>query len=100
MKKLSLILSVFMVTSLAANAYVDSQYLKSDKFLQNVGYSSETSKMLGITTDNPYRDVKKEEMTPANFFKRVYWYVNPAAQNDFDFYRDDAHFNGSSWKDM
>ncbi len=99
MKKLSMILSLFLLTSLSANAYVDSQYTSSEKFLVNVGYSAEAAKVIGITGQNPYRDMHKDNVTAGYVFKHLYKYLNPIAYGDYDFYNHSIDFNSSSWND-
>lgn len=99
MKKVILILSIFLATSMTANAYVDSQYLTSEQFLVNVGYSAEMKRMIGITADDPYREPYVEGNNPADIARRVYHYIVPGQNGDLDFYNHSGSFNGWSWKD-
>ena len=41
MRKIVLILSVFIATSMGANAYVDNMYMTTEQYMTNVGYSKE-----------------------------------------------------------
>ena len=56
MRKIVLILSVFIATSMGANAYVDNMYMTSEQYMMNTGYSKEMSKMIAITNQDPYRE--------------------------------------------
>ncbi len=99
MKKLILIMSLFFTTSLMANAYVDTEFLSTEKFLVNTGYSAEMSRVLNMTGDDPYRDVYEEPKTGKDIFRRVYHYIVPGQNQDLDFYNHSIDNNGWSWKD-
>lgn len=99
MKKIVLILSIFLSVSLTANAYVDSQYLKTEQFLVNVGYSKEMKNMVEITSEDPYREPYQEGKDPRDIARRVYHYIVPGQNGDLDFYNHSGSFNGWSWKD-
>ncbi len=100
MKKLALILFLFLCTSAVSQAYIDSQYMTTEQYLVNTGYSAEAAKVGSIATQDPYRENYVEEMTPKNVFKRVYWYLNPGAMLHYDFYNHNIDFNNTSWKDF
>ena len=99
MKKLVLIMALFLTTNVVANAYVDSQFLKTEKFLVNTGYSAEMPRVLSMTGDNPYRDVYVEPTKPKDVFRRIYHYIVPGQNQDLDFYNHSIDNNGWSWKD-
>lgn len=99
MKKMALILSLIMTSSLAANAYVDSQYTQTEQFLTNVGYSAEAAKVLTIVNQDPYREQYVEPTTPKQIFRRIYHYIVPGENDDLDFYNHSTNFDGWGWKD-
>lgn len=99
MKKIVLLAAIFISTSMSANAYIDSQYMSSEQFLVNVGYSAESARVLGIVNQDPYRENFNEGVNPADIARRVYHYVVPGQNGDLDFYNHNGSFNGWSWKD-
>ena len=99
MRKLVLILLMFVSTNLIANAYVDSQHTASEQFLVNTGYSKEMRKMVEVSNLNTYREPYQEVKTPQNIMRRVYHYIVPGQGQDLDVYNHNIHANGPSWKD-
>lgn len=99
MKKIALVLSLVMTSTLAANAYVDSQYMSSEQFLVNTGYSKEAAKVLTVVNQDPYREPAVEATNPKNVFRRIYHYIVPGQNGDLDFYNHSGSFDGWSWKD-
>ncbi len=100
MKKIALILTILLSTSLASNAFVDNMYMTSEQYLVNTGYSAEMAKMINITNQDPYRDNYVEENTRGNILKRAYSYIAPTTYTDIDFYNHSVNFNGPNWKDF
>ncbi len=99
MKKLILICTLFFSIVNTGHAYVDSAYTASEKFLVNVGYSSEMKRVLEMNTQNPYREVYTETTTPKNVIRRIYHYIVPGQGQDLDFYNHSIDSNGWGWKD-
>lgn len=98
MRKIVLILSVFIATSMGANAYVDNMYMTTEDYMVNTGYSREMSKMIGITNQDPYRQPYVEEK--GHFWDRVYNYIAPGVNNDMDFYNHSINYERPGWKDL
>ena len=98
MKKIAIIFSLLMFISTAANAYVDSQYMKSEQFLYNTGYSKTMADMINFTAQDPYRE-NKDSYTIKNVARRVYHYIVPSYGEDLDLFNHTNEFK-SSWKDL
>lgn len=98
MKKIALLFSLILIAQ-SAHAFIDSQYMKTEPFLVNIGYSAEAARVTAITSENPYREPYEEGKNPANVFRRIYHYVVPGQGQDLDFYNHSGDFNGWSWKD-
>ena len=73
MRKIVLLLSVFIATSMGANAYVDNMYMTTEQYMMNTGYSKEMSKMINITNQDPYREPTDSD--EGKFWDRVYNYI-------------------------
>lgn len=99
MKKLILLFSLILVSQ-SAFAYVDNQFMKTEQYLVNTGYSAEMAKAIAVSHEDPYRDVYKEKKTPIKFLKRVYHYLSPINETDLDYYNHSTNFNKPSWKDF
>lgn len=97
MKKLFIILSVFIVASLQADAYVDNRFMTTEQYMMNTGYSKEMAKMIGIVGQDPYREPQVSEK--GKFWDRVYNYVAPGVNTDLDFYNHNINFEKPNWKD-
>ena len=54
MRKIAFILTVFLTSSLASNAFIDNTYMTTEQFMVNTGYSSEMAKMMKVTNQDPY----------------------------------------------
>ena len=98
MKKIALLFSLILIAQ-TAQAFVDNQYMKSEQFLVNTGYSAEVAKMVAVSAENPYREQYVEKPTPKNIFRRIYHYIVPGQGQDLDFYNHSINSNGHSWKD-
>ena len=100
MKKIALILSVFMVSALGANAYIDSQYTSSDQFLTNIGYSHAVRDTVEGKVLDPYRQSYQEGKDFKSLVKRAYGYIAPGENNDVYFINHSTDVNGFGWKDF
>ena len=100
MKKIVLALSAVLMTSLSASAFVDNQYMTTPQYLQNTGYSAEMSRMINITSGDPYREPYVEKNNTKTVLKRMYGYIAPGTNTDMDFYGHNGNFNNPSWKDL
>ena len=98
MKKIALLFSLILIAQ-SAHAFIDNQYMKSEQFLVNTGYSAEMSRMIAINSENPYREPYVEGKNPKNIFRRIYHYIVPGQGQDLDFYNHSIDNNGWGWKD-
>ena len=74
MKKLVISFVMLAVTSLAANAHVDTGHMKTKQYMLNTGYSSEMAKYGELATRDPYApiDDKYPQKSPKRFLKYVW----------------------------
>lgn len=100
MKKIALILTILLSTSLASNAFVDNMYMTSEQYLVNTGYSAEMANMLNITNLDPYRENYVEPNSFKDIVKRAYNYIAPTTYTNLDYYNHSTNFNGPNWKDF
>lgn len=100
MKKIALILTILLSTSLASNAFVDNMYMTSEQYLVNTGYSAEMAKMINVTNQDPYREQYVEDNSFGTKLKRAYSYIAPANYTNMDYYNHSINFNGPNWKDF
>lgn len=98
MKKTFILLTMLLIAQ-TVFAAVDSQYMKSEQFLYNIGYSKDAAKQVMIVADDPYREPYEEQKDFKSIARRVYHYVVPGQEADLDFYNHSGDFNGWSWKD-
>lgn len=98
MKKIALLFSLILIAG-SAHAFVDNQYMKTEQFLVNTGYSAEMANMASVNSENPYREPYKEGTAKKDKLKRLYHYLVPGQQNNLDFYNHSGSFEGSSWID-
>lgn len=98
MKKI-VVLFALLIVGQSAFAAVDTQYMKTEQFLYNVGYSKEAAKMIAVTAEDPYRENYVEAKNFPSIMRRIYHYVVPGQEGDLDFYNHSGDFNGWSWKD-
>ncbi len=96
MKKIAVIFSIILIAQ-SANAFVDSQYMKTEQFLTNIGYSAENARIVEMNSDNPYREPNINN--DKNIARRLYHYLVPGQNGDLDFYNHSGSYNGWSWKD-
>ena len=99
MKKLILLFSLILVSQ-SAFAYVDNQFMKTEQYLVNTGYSAEMAKAITVSHEDPYRDVYVENKAPKTILKRLLHYISPVSETDFDYYNHNSSFNKPSWKDF
>lgn len=100
MKKIALILTILLSTSLTSNAFVDNTYMTSEQYLVNTGYSAEMANLIQITNQDPYRDNYVEPNSRKDVIKRMYNYIVPGVYTNLDFYNHSVNFNGPNWKDF
>lgn len=98
MKKTIVLLTMLFISQ-SGFAAVDSQYMKSEQFLYNIGYSKDAAKQVKVVADDPYREPYAETNDFKNIARRVYHYIVPGQEADLDFYNHSGDFNGWSWKD-
>ena len=98
MRKLVLILSVFIATSMGSYAYIDNMYMTTEQYMMNTGYSKEMSKMINIVNQDPYRE--PVEGTDVKFWDKVYNYIAPGVNTDMDFYNHNINYTRPNWKDF
>lgn len=101
MKKIVLVLTLVLSTTMAAHAFIDNQYMTTEQYMMNTGYSKEMAKMMAVTNRDPYREpdsLKKD--TPMDVVKKVYNYIAPGMYTDYDFYNYNMKFNTIDWRDL
>ena len=98
MKKIAIVFSLCMLVSTAANAFVDSQYMKSEQFLYNTGYSKTMADMANFATQDPYREPYKANNNFKDITRSVLHYVIPTYGDDISLFNHTNEFK-SSWKD-
>lgn len=98
MKKIVLILSLFLATSIGANAYVDNMYMTTEQYMMNTGYSKEMSTMMSVVNQDPYREPETE--TKSSIWHRIYNYVAPGVNTGMDFYNHNINYTKPNWKDF
>ena len=86
--------------SQSAFAYVDNQYMKTEKYLVNTGYSAEMSKAIAVTSENPYRENYKEGTDAKSLWRRLVHYFSPSTETDLDFYNHSSNYNKPTFKDF
>lgn len=99
MKKLVLLFSLILISQ-SAFAYVDNQFMKTEQYMVNTGYSAEMAKAVKIVHEDPYREPHQEGKDFKSVLRRAYHYIAPSNENDLDFYNHSGSFNGTSWKDF
>ena len=99
MKKIALLFSLILIAQ-SANAFVDSQYMKTEQFLVNTGFSAETARMTAVSAEDPYREQYVETKTPKSLLKRFYAYIVPGSYSNIDYYNHSGNFDGIGWKDF
>ncbi len=99
MKKIALLFSLILIAQ-SANAFIDNQYMKTEQYLVNTGYSAEAARITAITAENPYREPYVESKKPKAVLKRIHRYIVPGQNSDLDFYNHSGSYNNWSWKDL
>ena len=92
--------AMLVITSSVANAYVDNQFMKTEQYMLNTGYSTDMVKMLDQHTLDPYREPYSEPKNASTIWKRIYGYVAPSMYTDLTYYNHDIKFNTTDWKDF
>ena len=72
------------LTSLAANAHIDTNYMKTKQYMLNSGYSAEIAKYAELTTRDPYAptDDIYPQKSPKRFLKYVWKRIDSTAFPD------------------
>ena len=99
MKKVFLVL-IAAAAGLSADAFVDNQYMTTEQFMVNTGYSAEMSKMMKVTNQDPYREVYVPPKDAKTIYQRAYGYFVPGSYTDHSFYNHSGSFNITSWNDL
>lgn len=99
MKKIALLFSLILIAQ-SAHAFIDTQYMKTEQYMVNTGYSAEMAKIGRITSENPYREPYVEGKNPKALIKRFHRYLVPGQNKDLDFYNHSGNFDDWSWKDL
>lgn len=84
MKKVLLSIITLSITTLAANAHVDSQHMTTSQYMLNAGYSANMAKYAELTTRDPYAptDDIHPEKSPKRFLKYVWKKIDSTAFPD------------------
>lgn len=99
MKKFVIICSMLLIAQ-SAHAFIDSKHMTSEQFMVNIGYSAEAAKVIGIVSQDPYREPEQEQKpTFKTILKRIDHYIFPVHNADMDFYNHSGHYNGPHWSD-
>ena len=99
MKKLLLLLSLIFVSQ-SAFAYVDNQFMTTEQFMLNTGFSSEMTKAIQFNNGDVYREPYQEGKDVKSLLKRAYHYISPLNEADLSFYNHSGNYNSTSWKDL
>ena len=99
MKKIVLLFSLILIAG-SAHAFIDNQYMKTEQFLVNTGFSAEAARMGSIVSEDPYREQYVEGKNPKALLKRFHRYMVPGQNSDLDFYNHSGSYNNWSWKDL
>lgn len=96
MKKYFILVALFALVSLSANADVSVKDTTSPEFIKNQGYSSEVSRLIEIKTKDPATPIAKEK-TPkikkiGNYLLNV---IDPAYEKKDTFGNHDIHYSPS-----
>lgn len=98
MKKTLYTVAIFSLSCLSAHAYVDSQFMTSEQFLINSGYSKEISKVTNIKKQNSYSPLP-EKTDNRTILKKLYNYLDPCSGADVTFPNHDINFD-ANWRDL
>lgn len=81
MKKLMMSIALIIVSSLAAEAFVDNEHMTTKQYMQNAGYSSYMASMLELTTRDPYAptDDLYPVKSPKRFAQLLWKKIDPTA---------------------
>ncbi|MCD7878525.1 MAG: hypothetical protein LUG16_01170 [Candidatus Gastranaerophilales bacterium] len=100
MKKIAILLTGFLASCVCANAYIDNQYMTTEQFLSNVGYSPSISGIIKGRVSDPYREQYVEGTDLKTRLRRAYWYIAPGENDDEFFNNQSIYTNGYGWKDI
>ena len=99
MKKIVLLFSLILIAQ-SAHAFIDNQYMRTEQFLVNTGFSAEAARMGSIVSEDPYREPYVEGKNPKAVLKRIHRYLVPGQNSDLDYYNHSGSYNNWSWKDL
>ncbi len=99
MKKYALFFSLILIAQ-SAHAFVENEYMRTEQYLVNTGYSKEMAKMISVTAENPYREPYVEGKTFKDKIRRLSAWLIPTTEADIDFYNHNIQYNNPSWKDL
>ncbi len=101
MKKIVLVLAIMISTTMTANAFIDNQYMTTEQYMVNTGYSKEMSRLMAVVNQDPYRPMhdNSDERNLRDLSRKVYNYLIPAMYTDYDFYYHNINNNTVDWRD-
>lgn len=97
MKKFIYVISFLFVGSLAANAYVDSQYMTTEQFLTNSGFSKDTAKNVSFSKQDPY--TLNDKTDKRTIYQKIYNYIDPCSGASRAYPDHDVNPD-SNWQDL
>lgn len=96
MKKFTIALGLMMLmSSQASYAAIDAEYMTSEQYMLNTGYSKYMTDMAQITTRDPYQptDDIYPKKSPKRFFQMLWKKVDPVAFPDVNQNMHDIQLN-------
>ena len=102
MKKAALILTLFITSSLASQAFVDNQFMTTEQYVVNTGYSKEMAREMMVVNQDPYRPQfnEKSQRSFKDVTRKMYNYIAPGMYTDYDHYNHSIKFNTVDWRDF
>lgn len=98
MKKLLYLFIILGMTSVSAQAYIDSNYMTSEQFLINRNFSKLMFKTIQSQTKDPYAPLVEKTDT-RSVYEKIYHYIDPAGSGDYYYPVHNIKFN-SDWEDL
>lgn len=99
MKKFVYSIVFLFITSLSANAYIDSQFSTSEQYLLNTGYSKEAARILQMQKKDVYAPVEKQ-VDKRSPYEKFYNYIDPVSGGNADFPHHNINFQKSNPGDL
>jgi hypothetical protein len=102
MKKTVLTLTILMAVSMAANAFVDTEYMTTEQYIVNTGYSKDMAKEMMVVKQDPYRPEfsDKDQRSFKDVTRKIYNYIAPTMYTDYNYYNHSIKFNTTDWRDL